>query len=145
MARIELFAQKILAFEGGFVNDPADRGGATNLGVTLSTWKQVGYDKDGDGDIDADDIRLLSKTDAIAVLKSGYWNRWKADQINNQNGAIRANQSLILTGAGALNNSQGLISSGQSVQVQDRNGGAKTQSVINTGGDAYCGQALGCG
>ena len=84
MARLELFAPKILAFEGGFVNDPADRGGATNMGVTLSTWKKVGYDKDGDGDIDAVDIRLLSKKDAIAVLKSSYWNRWKADLINNQ-------------------------------------------------------------
>jgi len=84
MARVELFAPKILAFEGGFVNDPLDRGGATNMGVTLSTWKKVGYDKDGDGDIDADDIRQLSKADAIAVLKLSYWNRWKADQITNQ-------------------------------------------------------------
>ncbi len=84
MARVELFAPKILAFEGGFVNDPKDRGGATNMGVTLSTWKKVGYDKDDDGDIDAADIRLLSKKDAIAVLKSNYWNRWRADQITNQ-------------------------------------------------------------
>ena len=84
MAKVELFAPKILAYEGGFVDDPTDRGGATNMGVTLATWKKVGYDKDGDGDIDADDVRLLSKADAIAVLKFSYWNRWKADQINNQ-------------------------------------------------------------
>ena len=84
MAKVELFAPKILAFEGGFVHDPTDRGGATNMGVTLSTWKQVGYDKDGDGDINADDIRQLSKQDAIAVLKLNYWNRWKANQITNQ-------------------------------------------------------------
>jgi len=84
MAKVELFAPKILAYEGGFVNDITDRGGATNMGVTLSTWRKVGYDKDGDGDIDADDIRLLSKKDSIAVLKLNYWNRWKADQINNQ-------------------------------------------------------------
>jgi len=54
------------------------------MGVTLDTWKKVGYDKDGDGDIDADDIRQLSKQDAIAVLRLNYWNRWKADQITNQ-------------------------------------------------------------
>ena len=84
MARVELFAPKILAFEGGFVNDPTDRGGATNMGVTLSAWKKVGYDKDGDGDIDADDVLQLSKQDAIDVLKRNYWNRWKADQIQNQ-------------------------------------------------------------
>ena len=84
MAKIELFAPKILRFEGGFVNDPKDKGGATNMGVTLATWRMVGYDKDGDGDIDAKDIKLLSKEDAVKVLKLSYWNRWKADQITNQ-------------------------------------------------------------
>ena len=84
MAKLDLFAPKILRYEGGFVNDPKDRGGATNMGVPLSTWRTVGYDKDGDGDIDADDIRILSKADALSVLRLNYWNRWKADQINNQ-------------------------------------------------------------
>ena len=84
MARLELLAPKILRWEGGFVNDPLDRGGATNMGVTLATWRQVGYDKDGDGDIDAQDIRLLSREDVISVLRRNYWNRWQADQIQNQ-------------------------------------------------------------
>jgi lysozyme family protein len=84
MAKIEPFIPKILAFEGGFVSDPDDSGGATNLGVTLSTWKKVGYDKDADGDIDCEDIRKLLPEDAIAVLRSCYWNRWKADQIKSQ-------------------------------------------------------------
>ena len=67
------------------MNDPADAGGATNMGVTIATWRNVGYDKDGDGDIDVRDLKLLSETDVKnRVLKPHYWDRWKADQIQSQ-------------------------------------------------------------
>lgn len=84
MAKVELLAPIIFKWEGGFVDDPVDHGGATNMGVTIGTWRKVGYDKDGDGDIDADDIRLLTRMDASIVLKRFYWDRWKADKIRNQ-------------------------------------------------------------
>lgn len=84
MANFELFAAKILALEGGFSDDPADRGGATNMGVTLATWRRVGYDKDGDGDIDPDDLLRLTRNDVFKVLRYFYWNRWRADEIESQ-------------------------------------------------------------
>lgn len=85
MANIDKLAPFILRWEGGFVNDPVDKGGATNMGVTIGTWRSVGYDKDGDGDIDVDDLRLLDKEDVIErVLRPHYWNRWRADEILNQ-------------------------------------------------------------
>lgn len=83
MANIDRLAPIIFRWEGGFANDPNDRGGATNMGVTVATWRQVGYDKDGDGDIDADDVRLLTRADATRVLRI-YWDRWRADSIRNQ-------------------------------------------------------------
>lgn len=85
MANLDILAPFILSHEGGYVNDPYDRGGATNKGVTIATWRQVGYDKDGDGDIDVADLKLITDRDAVErVMRPHYWNRWKADRIKSQ-------------------------------------------------------------
>ena len=85
MANINKFIPFILKWEGGFVKNPADLGGATNMGVTLKTWQDCGYDKNGDGIIDEEDLKLIFQQDLIeCVLKPHYWDRWQADRIHNQ-------------------------------------------------------------
>lgn len=84
MAKIEVLAPFILSWEGGFVNDPRDRGGATNKGVTISTWQRQGYDKNGDGRIDVRDLRLITNADATRIMRINFWNRWNADEIEDQ-------------------------------------------------------------
>lgn len=85
MANVHKLQDFILRWEGKFVNDPSDSGGATNMGVTLSTWRAYGYDKDGDGDIDVDDLRLITEDDAIdRILKPYFWDAFRADEILNQ-------------------------------------------------------------
>ena len=83
MANIDLYIPKLIKHEGGYVNHPLDKGGATKYGVTLNTWKQLGYDKDGNGKIDSEDIRLLNIKDATLIIRR-YWDMWKADEIVNQ-------------------------------------------------------------
>lgn len=39
MADVNKLAPFILKWEGGFVNDPDDLGGATNMGVTIGTYE----------------------------------------------------------------------------------------------------------
>lgn len=85
MASVDLLVPFILKWEGGFVDDPADSGGATNKGVTIGTWQRHGYDKDGDGDVDVQDLKLITNDDfRNRVLKPHYWDRWQADGIVSQ-------------------------------------------------------------
>ena len=85
MAKAEILFRMIRKWEGGWSDHKNDKGGKTNMGITLSTWKSCGYDKDGDGDIDVDDLHLLTREDVVnRVLKPHYWDRWKADLIQDQ-------------------------------------------------------------
>lgn len=79
MAKAEILFKIIRKWEGGWSDHKNDRGGKTNMGITLVTWKSCGYDKDGDGDIDADDLRLITPEDVFNIFKKYYWDRYQAD------------------------------------------------------------------
>ena len=84
MADIKLLVDKVLNWEGNkFLILKNDKGGPTKMGITLATWQAIGYDKDKDGDIDVEDLKLIDKGDYHVVLQK-FWNKWKADDIKNQ-------------------------------------------------------------
>lgn len=127
MANVNQLAPFILKWEGGFVDDPADLGGATNMGVTIGAWKSCGYDKDGDGDIDVDDLHLLTREDVVnRVLKPHYWDRWKADDIKSQSVANILVDWVWASGAHGIKIPQRLL--GVSV---DGIVGPKTLAAVN--------------
>ena len=79
MADYKKLVPFILKWEGGFVNNPNDKGGATNKGVTIATFRQYyGSSKT------IDDLKHITDDQWNHIFKSGYWDKCKADQINNQ-------------------------------------------------------------
>lgn len=75
MLAVERIAEAIVAREGGFVDDPDDRGGATNQGVTIHTMRRLGLDLTGDGKVTDADVRKLSRTDAVRIFVDEYFVR----------------------------------------------------------------------
>jgi len=74
MYKDKVFA-RTLKLEGGFVNDSSDKGGATNHGITLNTLKLV------NPDATINDIKNLTKEDAISIFDKLYWIDGKVDEM----------------------------------------------------------------
>lgn len=88
----------VLHHEGGWVNDPADPGGATNFGISLRYLQARGDqdgdglldgDLDGDGDVDIDDISAATLDDAIGLYRTGFWEPNQLDKIRSELVAIK--------------------------------------------------------
>ena len=75
MQTVEEIARAIVAREGGFVNDPDDPGGATNFGVTIHTLRRLGLDLNADGQVDARDVRKLTRAQAVEIFIRHYFER----------------------------------------------------------------------
>lgn len=72
---VEQIAEDIVTREGGFVNDPDDPGGATNHGVTIHTMRRLGLDLNGDGAVTEQDVRVLSRQQAVSIFIDHYFKR----------------------------------------------------------------------
>lgn len=66
--RFERCVAVTLTHEGGFSDDPADPGGATNCGITLATlqaWRGT--------TVTVDDVRNLARDEAMEIYRANYW------------------------------------------------------------------------
>lgn len=80
MANCRKLIPFILQAEGGYVNNPSDRGGETNKGITWNTWVSFF------GDTNASHHRfiVMMSDDWGQIFKKGYWDKCLADTINDQ-------------------------------------------------------------
>lgn len=79
MADFMIYAPLLHSLEKGVSNRSSDRGGFTVDGVTLTTFRRF-Y---GQGKTE-DDLRNMTRPMWRHIMKSGYWDVCKADQIEDQ-------------------------------------------------------------
>jgi lysozyme family protein len=63
-------------WEGGYTNHPRDPGGPTNMGITLqvlAAWRHAA--------VSADDVRNLSRDEALQIFRANYWGPVHGDEI----------------------------------------------------------------
>lgn len=66
----------VLAKEGGFVNDPHDPGGMTNLGVTKDNWTSWIR-----REVSEDEMRSLTPQAVAPFYRIRYWNALRCDDL----------------------------------------------------------------
>jgi lysozyme family protein len=66
----------VLLSEGGYVNNPKDPGGMTNLGCTKAVWEEfVGHP------VSETDMRELTPADVAPLYKRKYWDKVAGDDL----------------------------------------------------------------
>ena len=77
----------LLDREGGYTNNPADRGGETNFGITAATARAHGY---------TGKMAAMTRAQAVTIYREIYWTRPGFDQVANL--SVRVAAELFDTG-----------------------------------------------
>ena len=112
----------IKRWEGGYSDNPNDRGGATNSGVTLAVYQSV-YGKNKT----KNDLKKMTNDQWDYIFTKLYWNKWKADEIKNQSIANILVDWVWMSGYGTIKKIQSLFG-----LTADGIVGNKTISYINS-------------
>ena len=86
MANFNKYIPLLTEFEGGYVDDPDDLGGATNMGITYRTFVDYLHKKG----LSANKDKFKSMTIDLRnqIIKSEYWDKCKGDEIKSQSVAV---------------------------------------------------------
>lgn len=88
--RFNEIVELIFKYEGGYVNDPDDRGGPTNMGITLATLQSWRGQR-----VTARDVQKLSKSEARKIYKARYFDKINADQLNVATACVTFNNAVL--------------------------------------------------
>lgn len=93
MANFDVALAYVLEQEGGFVNNPSDKGLATNYGIsspTLSKWLGRA--------VAVDDVKNISMQTVKAIYRKNYWDVIKGDALTQQSSATFLMDMAVLMG-----------------------------------------------
>lgn len=68
MDKFDIYIERILGHEGGYVNNPNDPGGETKWGISKRSYPHL-------------NIRELTRDDAIAIYRRDFWQRVKGEDL----------------------------------------------------------------
>lgn len=98
------YAPLLHSLEKGISNHASDRGGFTVDGVTLATFRQFyGQDKT------EADLRNMTRPQWRHIMKTGYWDICKADQIEDQKLAELIVDWCVNSGTARIRNVQSIL------------------------------------
>lgn len=125
MASIDKLIPFILKWEGGFVNDPTDRGGATNKGVTIATYEAYCRQKRLPRPT-VEQLKNIPDAHWRDIIKTMFWDKWHADDIHSQKVANILVDWVWLSGVHGIKKPQALLG-----VKADGIVGNKTLSAVN--------------
>lgn len=96
-ARFHKVSRIVLANEGGFVDDPDDAGGATNMGIAWRTWQS--YAKTDLGvEPTLENLKRLTAEQAETIYRKRYWEPRGFCRIDNPRVALMVYDWTITSG-----------------------------------------------
>jgi lysozyme family protein len=120
MANMEHYLPFLLKWEGGYTDDPSDHGGATNRGVTLTTYRRL------HPLATKDQLQRMTDDEWKYIVERFYWGRCEANAIRNQSVAEMLVDWTWLSGPQAIRFAQTLLH-----VVPDGQVGSITLQAIN--------------
>lgn len=78
MAEFNEAVNRVLEIEGGLNEDPDDRGGITNYGISFNLLKRLNKSAK------RDDIINMTKDEAKEIYRKCFWEKMQGDRVNDQ-------------------------------------------------------------
>ncbi len=129
MAVFSLEMPRLLAHEGGYVNNPDDPGGATNLGITIKTLRSW---RASDA-VTKEDVKALTVKEATSIYFIRYWMPLGLDSMTHQSLAGALFDASVNSGPSqAVTTLQRAVNSLGGTLAVDGKAGPNTMGAVNS-------------